>query len=174
MPRPVPIKRVILCSYGDSNDINLWSNIPFLLSAELERLNIEVIRINLQVPLLLRRLWRYSVGIWHKLWHLQTSFDFYRSRTNHWYATRRLNQAILRHGCPGTILINLSISSAPTLSTIPVVLLSDWSYHHYITERLLRLPDRAEQGTIERDNAAMARANLVVLLFPESAARLQR
>ncbi|WP_255019080.1 glycosyltransferase [Cyanobium sp. WKJ7-Wakatipu] len=55
-----------------------------------------------------------------------------------------------------------------------MVLLSDWSYHHYITERLGRQPDRAEQATIARDNAAMARSSLVVLLFPESAARLQR
>jgi glycosyltransferase involved in cell wall biosynthesis len=55
-----------------------------------------------------------------------------------------------------------------------VVLLSDWSYHHYIIERLGRQPDRSEWSTIQRDNAAMARASLVVLLFPESAARLQR
>lgn len=169
-----PIQRVILCTDGDSRDINLWSNIPFLLAAKLERCAIQVIRINLQAPWLLRRLWRYSLGPRHKLCHWRTSVDFFRSRTNHWYTTRRLNQALRCHDSPGTLLINCSISAAPTHSTIPVVLLSDWSYHHYITDRLGRQPDRAEQATIARDNAAMARASLVVLLFPESAARLQR
>lgn len=168
------ISKVILCADGDSSDINLWSNIPFLLGAELERRGIELIRVNLQAPWLVRRLWRYSIGPRHKLRHWHTSVDFYRSRTNQWLNTWRLNQAMCRHGGSNTILINLSISSAPTSSAIPVVLLSDWSYHHYITERLGRQPDRAEQATIARDNAAMARANLVVLLFPESAARLQR
>jgi glycosyltransferase involved in cell wall biosynthesis len=106
--------------------------------------------------------------------HWHTSVDFYRSLTNHWFTTWRLNQSVIRHGGAGTILINLSISSAPTRTTIPVVLLSDWSYHYYITERLDREPDRAEQATISRDSAAMARANLVVLLFPESCSCLQR
>lgn len=168
------IKRVILCADGDSRDINLWSNIPFLFGAELERRCIELIRVNLQAPWLVRRLWRYSLGLRHKLRHWRTSVDFYRSRTNHWLTTSRLNRAVRRHGGPGTILINLSISAAPSRSTIPVVLLSDWSYHHYITERLCRQPNRAELATIARDSAAMARASLVVLLFPESAARLQR
>ena len=68
-----PIHRVILCADGDSSDVNLWSNIPFLLSAELERRGIELIRVNLQPPWLLKRLWRYSLGPRHKLRHWQTS-----------------------------------------------------------------------------------------------------
>jgi hypothetical protein len=106
----------------------------------------------------MKRLWRYILGTRHKLRHWNTSFEFYRSSTNNWLTTRRLNQAVRRHGSPGTILINLSISAAPTRSTIPVVLLSDWSYHHYIAERLGREPDRSEQATIARDTAAMAAA----------------
>ncbi len=168
------LHKVILCSDGDSRDIDLWSNIPFLLGAELERRGIQLIRVNLQAPWVLRRLWRYILGPRHKIRQWHTSFDFFRSRTNHLLTTWRLNWAVRRHGGPDTVLINLSISAAPTRSTIPVLLLSDWSYHHYITERLGREPDRSEQGTIERDTAAMARATLVVLLFPESAARLQR
>lgn len=170
----ISISKVILCSDGDSRDIDLWSNIPFLLGTELERRGVDLININLQVPWLVRRLWRYSLGPRHKLRHWHTSVDFYRSRANHWLTTWRLNQAVRCHGAADTILINLSISSAPTRSTIPVVLLSDWSYHHYITERLCRQPDFSEQATIARDTAAMARASLVVVLFPESAARLQR
>jgi glycosyltransferase involved in cell wall biosynthesis len=167
------IKKVILCADGDSNDIDLWSNIPFLLATELDRRGISIIAVCLTQPLWIRRLWRYTLGVRHKLRHWRTSTDFYRSATNHWLTTRKLNQAIRRHGESNTILINLSISFAPTRSSIPVVLLSDWSYHYYITERLSRQPDYAERGTIARDTAAMARASLVVLLFPESAARLQ-
>lgn len=167
------IKRVILCADGDSRDINLWSNIPFLLGVELECRGIELIRVNLQAPWLLRRLWRYTLGTRHKLRHWRTSVDFFRSRTNHWFTTRLLNQAVRCYGSPATLLINCSISAAPSCTTIPVVLLSDWSYHHFITERLGRQPDRSEQLTIDRDTAAMARASLVVLLFPESAERLQ-
>jgi len=168
------IKRVILCADGDSSDINLWSNIPFLLGAELERRGLDLVRVNLQAPWLLRRLWRFTLAPRHKLRHWHTSIDFYRSHTNHWLTTSRLNQAVLRYGGPGTILINLSVSASPTRMDIPVMLLSDWSYHHYITERLDRQPDLAELATISRDSAAMARASMVVLLFPESAARLQR
>jgi len=168
------IKKVILCADGDSTDINLWSNIPFLLAAELEHRGIKVVRINLKQPLLLRRLWRYIFGPFHKLRHWNTSFDFFRSRINYLLTTRRLNKAVRRNSSPDTILINLSISSSPSVSSIPVVLLSDWSYHYYITEHLHRNPDLSEQATIHRDHAAMARSSLVVLLFPESAARLQR
>jgi hypothetical protein len=169
---PPIISRAILCADGDSRNIDFWSNIPYLLAAELERRGIELVHVNLTQPLWIKRLWRYTLGPRHKLRHWRTSIDFYRSRTNHWLTTRQLNQAVRWHGSPGTILINLSISSAPTRSPIPVVLLSDWSYHHFITERLGRQPDRAERGTIARDTAAMVRASLVVLLFPESAARL--
>ena len=42
------IRRVILCADGDSQDIDLWSNIPFLLGQELERRGIELVRVNLQ------------------------------------------------------------------------------------------------------------------------------
>jgi glycosyltransferase involved in cell wall biosynthesis len=168
------IRRVILCADGDSQDIDLWSNIPFLLGQELERRGIELVRVNLAQPLWIKRLWRYTLGPRHRLCHWSTSVDFYRSATNHWLTTRRLNQAIRRHGDSGSLLINLSISSAPTDTSIPVVLLSDWSYHHYITDRLGRPPDGSEGATIARDTAAMLRASLVVLLFPESAARLQR
>ena len=166
--------RVILCADGDSCEVDLWSNVPFLLGKELERRGLELIRVNLAQPVWIKRLWRYTLGPRHKLRHWSTSIDFYRSTTNHWLTTRRLNSAVRRYGAPGSLLINLSISSAPTHATIPVVLLSDWSYHHYISERLGRLPDHAEQATIARDDAAMARASLVVLLFPESASRLQR
>jgi glycosyltransferase involved in cell wall biosynthesis len=165
---------VILCADGDSRDIDLWSNIPFLLGEALQCHGLQLIRINLAQPAWIKRLWRYTLGPRHKLIHWSTSIDFYRSRTNHWLTTRRLNQVVRRHGRPGTILINLSISAAPTVSTVPVVLISDWSYHHYITEHLGRAPDQAERGTIARDTAAMSRATLVVLLFPESASRLQR
>jgi glycosyltransferase involved in cell wall biosynthesis len=168
------VKRIVLCVEGDSADVNLWSNIPCLLGNEVERRGVELIRVNLQAPWLLRRLWRYTLGFRHKIRNWQTSYDFYRSRTNHWLTTWKLNQVARLYGRPGTILINLSISSSPTISSIPVVLLSDWSYHHYITTRLGRQPDRSERGTISRDSAAMARASLVVSLFPESAARLQR
>ena len=174
MHASISIGKVILCADGDSSDVNLWSNIPFLLGAELAHRGIELVRVNLQVPLLVRRLWRYSLGPRHKLRHWHTSVDFYRSRTNHLLTTRRLNKAVSRYGGAGTLLINLSISASPTSSAIPVVLLSDWSYDHYISDRLGRQPDGSEQATIVRDSAAMARASLVVLLFPESAARLQR
>ena len=169
-----PVRRVILCADGNSRDIDFWSNIPFLLGKELERRDLELILINLAQPVWIKRLWRYTLGPRHKLRHWATSIDFYRSTTNHWLTTRSLNRAVRRHGGPDTLLINLSISSAPTDATIPVVLLSDWSYQHYITERLGRPPDHAEQATIARDTAAMERASLVALLFPESAERLQR
>lgn len=168
------IQKVILSADGDSRSIDFWSNIPFLLATELERRGIEVVRLNLVQPRWIKCLWRYSLGPRHKLRHWHTSIDFYRSRTNHWLTTRLLNRAVRRHGGPGTALINLSISSAPTRRDMPVLLLSDWSYHHYITSRLGREPDRSERSTIRRDSAAMVRASLVVLLFPESAARLQR
>jgi glycosyltransferase involved in cell wall biosynthesis len=171
--RKPQISSCILACDGDSSDIDVWSNIPFLLRAEIEKRGIHVVPINLQNPVWNKRLWRYTLGLRHKLRHWDTSIDFYRSRTNFWLTTRKLNRAIRQHGGPNTILINLSISSAPTRSSIPVVLLSDWSYHHYITQRLGRQPDRAECGTIARDTAAMVRSSLVVLLFPESAARLQ-
>lgn len=166
-------KCIFVCD-GDASSVDLWSNIPFLLASELKRRKIQLVFLDLSSPWLLRRLWKYALGFRHKLLYWNTSFDFYRSRTNSYLATRRLNLAVRRHGGPNTILINLSISAAPTRSTIPVVLLSDWCYHHYITEHLGRQPDRSEQATIDRDSAAMARASLVVLLFPESAARLQR
>lgn len=168
-----PVK-IIFCADGDSGDVDLWSNIPYLLSQELLSRDIIVTPINLAPNIWLKRLWRYTLGSRHKLRHWNTSIDFYRSRTNHWLTTYKLNRAVRRYGGSDTILINLSISSSPTNTSIPVVLISDWSYQHYITERLGRQPDRAELGTISRDTAAMARASLVVLLFPESAARLQR
>lgn len=164
---------VILAFDGDSNDVDEWSNIPYLLGSGFEELGLTVHRINLTQPIWIKRIWRYTIGPWHKLRNWDTSFDFYRSSLNHWLTTRRLNSAVRRFGSTGCILVNLSISSSPTTREIPVVLLSDWSYDYYITDMLGRDPYSSESNTIKRDNAAMARANLVVLLFPESAERLR-
>ena len=55
--------RVILCADGDSCEVDLWSNVPFLLGKELERRGLELIRVNLAQPVWIKRLWRSSIWI---------------------------------------------------------------------------------------------------------------
>ena len=83
-----------------------------------------------------------------------------------------MNRAIRRHGGEETILINTSISHAPTLKSIPIILISDWSYEHYIRQFLSRSPDYSERTTIKRDKQVASRASLNIMLFPLSSKRL--
>ena len=88
-------RRCILAFDGDSTDVDAWSNIPHLISAELQKRDITLIRVNLQQPLWIKLLWRYTLGLRHKLRH-HTSTDFYRSFTNHLLTTWRLNRVSKR------------------------------------------------------------------------------
>jgi glycosyltransferase involved in cell wall biosynthesis len=143
-----------------------------MLENSLRIKNIDIIRIDLSPNRYIKLIWRYSFGLLHKLIHWKTSYDFFRSKTHAILTTARMNKAIKQHGKTGTILINMSISHAPTLSSTPTILISDWSYDHYIQTFLKRTPDCSERTTIRRDIQAMSRAHLNILLFPISSRRL--
>jgi glycosyltransferase involved in cell wall biosynthesis len=144
-----------------------------MLASTLERRGIGVLRKDLSPPMVLKILWRYTFGILHKVVNPRTSYDFYRSWTNWLIVTWLLNRLVKCNSANDTILINLSISHSPSKCDIPVILISDWSYDHYIREFLGRKPDLSERRTIIRDRVAMLRASLNVLLFPKSTERLK-
>jgi hypothetical protein len=168
------IRRVILCSEGGSSNIDEWSNIPYMLHKYLLDKGIEVIEIDTCSSKNIKRLWKYTIGWIHKVINFRTSYDFYRSATNYILTTHKLNSVIDKYKEENTVLINLSISHSPTIKSVPVILISDWSYEHYIHQFLDRCPDWSEKKTILRDRMAMKRADLNILLFPVSARRLKR
>jgi len=165
---------IIFACDENPRDINTWSNIPYLLLSELEARGFEVTTIDLREHRLMKLLWRLTAGFVHRLLHPDSSYSFFRSFPHSFLTTSKLERALKRHREGAAFMINMSISHSPRQASIPVVLISDWTYAHYIESFLAREPNRAERSTIARDRAVMARASWVVTLFPCSADRINR
>jgi glycosyltransferase involved in cell wall biosynthesis len=164
---------VLLACDEDPHDVDSWSNIPYLLLTHLESLGYEVVAVNLREFYVLKVLWKFTAGLFHKVFFWNTSYSYYRSLPHSLYATMVLNRAIRRFGTEACLLINTSLSHSPTRTPIPTILLGDWTYDFYIGRFLNRHPNCKEKAAIARDKAAMARASWVVSLFPCSAKRIE-
>jgi hypothetical protein len=168
------MKKIILCHEGISKNVDEWSNIPYMLHTTLVSKGVQVIDFNTSSNVIIKQIWRYSFGFVHKIINKNTSYDFYRSSVNNFFTIRKLDKVVEKYNNEEVALVNLSISHSPTKSKIPVILLSDWSYDHYIEHFLNRKPDWSENKTILRDRQSMERADLNLLLFPLSCKRLKK
>jgi len=165
------IKTVILAANGPVSSTKTWSNVPACLLQAFRANGIKVITVDVS-PLRILKLFYLIYCLAAKRHLPKTSYDYFRSRHHQLYVRFRLRLAtlFLTADIP---LILLSYSFLIQFNKRRVVLLSDWTYEHYIKNHLGRDPDYAEASAIQREKASLANADLVISIFPSIAERMK-
>lgn len=167
------LKEITVYTQGDSTRISTWSNVPFLLTETLLKKGIRVNRVNIGAN-------RYLGILYNKLftgllaWFYPSHrYTYERTRLNHWLTNRRIRKAVRAYPSTDCHLL-LTFGYVAEGALAPSVLLCDWSYEVLICERLARKPYPFEQHYIDRETAAIERADLVISLFPKCTEWMRR
>ena len=166
------IKEIIFFSFGDSNKISTWSNVPFLFCRELEKKGIIVRRINIEAnPQMRHRFNSIIYRIYCKLWP-QNICKYERSWLFSFFTYQKIKKAVTKYN-DADICIFCTFSFYNRYNIIPSILFCDWTFDILIRERLNRKPYFIENLFIKRENVAINKANMVVSLFPECADKMK-
>lgn len=162
------IKEIIFFSFGDSNNISTWSNVPYMFSKELERRGIVIRRINIAPNPRIR--YRYNSTIYNlycKIWP-KNIYHYERSWLFYLITNQKIKKAVKQYNT-ADLCIFCTFSFYNRYNSIPSLLLCDWSFEILIKERLNRNPFFIEKEYIKRENTAINNAHYVISLFQECA-----
>ena len=151
-----------LFTYGDSRDVNTWSNIPHYFQRALLAHGVRVNPINIAPPdsvpwRLFSRLWnlrrRLAAGLGVSL-----PSDIFRTKVHYRLTNNQVTAAARRYGDADLNLFLTFSFSSFAAAAIPVVHYCDRTYEHYLDDRGLT-PTRRDRAfiQIERDNIENAR-----------------
>lgn len=160
-------KEVTIFSYGDSNDLSTWSNVPFFLAEALENKNIKLNRVNVIPNRLVRVLWNKVVLSILRLFFKDTTYTFERTpffrflvNIKMWRTVKKFNNT--------DIFIAISFSFHPKKFTNkPVVMFCDWTYDYYFDYFKKREPDILERQEIKNQYALQKSVDAMFVLFPD-------
>lgn len=170
------IKEVIFFSYGDSNDVSTWSNVPYLFARTLEEKGIKVDRVNFK-----ETGWVKCVGIAYKVikktvldkLYPDNVYIFIRTKFFRWYANRKIKNAVKKYA-NADLCIFTTFSFTNKFSSIPTLLFCDWTYKILIMDRLRRKPYSFEKRYEEYESDVINSSAYIVSLFPVCADQMKR
>lgn len=167
------IKEIIFFSFGDSNKISTWSNVPYLFCRELERKNLIVRRINIEPNPKIRNMFNSIVyRFYRKIWP-QNICKYERSWLFSIITNYKIKLAVSKYR-NADMCIFCTFSFYNRFNKIPSILFCDWSFDILIRERLNRKPCLVEKIFINRENSVINKADLVISLFPECADKMKK
>ncbi len=162
-------KEITVYAIGDSNKVKTWSNVPYFFTKSLEAKGIKINRVNLEENRCFRFVYKYSVYIVIKAFYPKSTHQYFRSRLNHLLIRNKIKKAI--HNFPGSqanVFLSYSFSSKH-LSSLPCILLGDWTYLYQIQNLGQRKPYWFERWALLREKQNIEQADEVLSLFPKSA-----
>ncbi|WP_186414391.1 glycosyltransferase family protein [Oenococcus oeni] len=162
------IKEITVFSYGDSNLLKTWSNVPYFFTKTFADDGVSVNRVNVEPNRLLAGLWnRVFLRLIHVIFKNSTyTFDrtpFFRFLTN-----RKMKIAVQKY--PQTdVFISISFSFHPKKYTDkPVLMFCDWTYDYYFQYFQHRKPDFLETQEIRNQHQLQSTADGLLALFPDT------
>lgn len=167
------IREVCVFSEGDSNDVSVWSNIPYFFTKSLEENGIKVNRINIKVDNKLRNFYNdFLVRKFIQKYFKNNWYDFSRSFLCRIIVERRIWNATKLY--PQTdIFIFLSFSFYNRFTNKPSIQLCDWTYQILVNQRKFRKFNFLEYLYIKGENSAIENSFMVISLFPECTQTMQ-
>lgn len=157
---------------GDSSLLTTWSNIPYLLTINLEQQGYIVNRLNIEPDHFFQKFWNKVVfRILAKVfrnsiyWYDRTLFCYVETFIRIWFLNRKFKDADLN--------LFVTYSFYNPFSVKPNVLLSDWDYETMIKEKRQRNPYFFERWTIARQKKTIQKADLVISLFSNAAEEMR-
>ena len=150
-------------TYGDSKSAKTWSNIPFFLTTTLEEKGYIVHRINIQR-------FKFVQRVFNKICRMvnqDTGMEFQRLGLNAKLVNRIMRKS-LRKFPNADLLISTNFSYSPSsvCTTIPSILLCDWTLEYLIRHFKRREPSYWEEREIKRQDKEIEKSDYVVTLFP--------
>jgi glycosyltransferase involved in cell wall biosynthesis len=148
---------VNLFTYGNSRDVNTWSNIPYYFERSLLARGVRVNAINIAPPetTALRQLAR-ALNVRRRvasLFGADFASDIYRTKLNYRLTNHQVRSGALRHDDADLNLFLTFSFSSHAQAPVPVVLYCDRTYEHHLEDRG-RVPGWRDRAFIrvERDN----------------------
>ena len=166
------IKELLFFSYGDANDASTWSNVPYCFSKALEKKGIKVHRANLELTGIKRAIWNRTISKLLKIWWPKHDYSFIRSCIAQGIINRRIKKYVHKYPTADFCMF-LMFGYYNKYSTIPSLLFGDWTYEMKIQERLGRKPYFFEKRTIRQETESLHKANILIPLFPKTAANFR-
>lgn len=161
-------------SLGDAGDLKTWSNVPYFFSKSLEQKGLTVNHVNIEENKLLNQIYRFTFFALLKIVYPKSYHTFFRTRINHLLVRSKMKKAVKRYAQSDAFVV-LSFSFPMTNpGTKPWIVFGDWTYLYYIKNLKNREPRWFEKTALKREKDAIEKADLVVSLFPVSAAFIKQ
>lgn len=163
------MKEILFFSYGDSNDISTWSNVPYLFTRALERKGYIVRRVNLFPHRIFSILYnRVMLRFARMFRHKYSGCPYIRSRFFKLLAEMRICRSVNKY--PSAVLCVFScFDFYNKFNKIPTVLFGDWTLDIQILDREERRPQKYELRYFDQQHEAICHAQYVVPMFPTCA-----
>ncbi len=163
------IKRVNIFTQGDSNKPSTWSSVPYSFSNSIEKLGIQVNRIDI----LPENNWvfRSYTYIWDKYVRKFISRTFKkhiysidRSLFYRYLVKKKIKKAVkLNKEVDFNIFLTYSYTNNYTKT--PSLLLCDYTYEYFIEHKLKRKPNLLEKTYIRYEKKMISKSEIAVCLF---------
>lgn len=161
------IRTINVFSPGDSRNITLWSNVPYMLCRALERCGYRVNRIDYHDNAFRRRKWlKPLVRLCDVIRLVGINFSVYT-----WVYYRSADCKIARAAreFQADLNITTSFDMCNRFTDKPNVVIGDWTQEYLYRRRLHRRVKGHDRVRILRQKQAIERSDYVVSLFPQCA-----
>jgi len=159
------MKDILLFSYGDSNNANVWSNVPFCFSHALEDKGIIVHRVDYSMNPSIAKFYNLVIRrILDSLTFRRLRFPYFENtRLVKLLAERKIRKAILAYPLADLCLF-MGYGFYNKWNNVPSMLFSDWTTEMDILKK--RKTNFLEKRIIHQEEEAINNAEYVVSLFP--------
>lgn len=168
------IREVIFFTYGDSNDVSTWSNVPYLFSKTLEEKGIIVHRIDINVYAgwWMGQLWNRIIKPAINLIWSDNMFGYQRSLFANIQVNKIIKKAVTDYPS-SDYCIFLTYDYYNKFSNIPSILYADVTLEMEMVGRRGMKPSILERSIIKQEEKSIGNSKLVVPLFKKPAEELK-
>jgi len=165
-------KKVLFFAFGDSKDPGVWSNVPYCFSTALERIGIEVVRVNLNPNPKMEHFWNNRITPLLRKLYPNCQYEYFRTFVAGCEINHIIKRAVKFHS-DADYCIFMTFSYVNKFNRIPSMLFCDWTYDILIHKRLQRKPYFFERRVLSSERQALKRASMVFSMFPVCAQSIQ-
>jgi len=161
------IKSITIFTYGDSNKLKTWSNVPYYLSHTFEEKGFIVNRVNVEfriIGILYNRTIAKLIRVFYKG---QSEHSFERARIYDFLVEQKM-KAVVKKYKDTDVFISTSFSFSPWKHTNKkTIMFCDWTIDYLFKYFLDREPNPHELDSIMRQKDYIENTDYVVSLFPD-------
>jgi glycosyltransferase involved in cell wall biosynthesis len=164
-------------TYGDSNDVKVFSGLPYYFTKSLEK-KADIKRIDISYPLIekfynnsIRKIINFLEKI---IFGKKSTFNFMRSKLCQYLANKKIKKAIRNNSNADYNLFLTYSFSSYNFSKIPTIAFSDAVYEQTIKYFQEREPIFFEKYAIRKETEILKNSDIVIAFFPKLKKELEK